>query len=365
MAGLLYTLRRLQVWLHQHIFKVGWLVLKNYETTTILYYAFFLPGVFLYELSYWFAAGLLNVRADRAIAWPERQEIGELKLSFVNLAPKTSPFRIAIITLIPFLTGLLIVSLIANSILNVQEFLSLLNNGYLTDVSAAINQFTSAQDFWLWLYITFTISNTSMPSMNDLRGLRGVLITVAVIAGILFVLGIGNEAVVAFLAGTATDALNNLAGVLAVIIGIDIFMVAVLGTIEAVIERITGDSATFKNGKMVTMRRAEMLEERAKERDRATRRSKTSPAPQLTIYQFPLPVPGPPGREAPTPAFEITPEQAALPGTSAAIRNAPAVISGSVSDKPTSSSTTSAQPFASPFASSPDDGDEEAENEVS
>ena len=327
--------------------------MKRYETTTILYYAFFLPGVFLYELSYWLMAGLLNVRADRAIVWPEKQEIGELKLNFVQLAPKAGQLRTAIITITPFITGLLLVSVISNNILNVQEFLSLLNSGYLVDLTAAINQFTSAQDFWLWLYITFTISNTSMPSMKDLRGLRGVIIAGAVIVGILFILGVGNEAIVTFLAGTVTDVLNNLAGILAVIIGVDLFMVAVLGTIEAVIERITGDSATFENGKMVTMSRAELLEKRAKDREKAARRG-TAAAPQLSIYQFPLPIPGPPGKEAPTPAFEITREPGALPSAAAPIRDEPSVISGSVAG------VTSARPFASPFATSPDSETDES-----
>lgn len=330
--------------------------MKKYETTTILYYAFFLPGVFLYELSYWLMAGLLNVRADRAIVWPEKQEIGELKLNFVQLAPKAGQLRAAIITITPFITGLLLVSAISNNILNVQEFLSLLNDGYLVDLTAAINQFTSAQDFWLWLYITFTISNTSMPSMKDLHGLRGVIIAGAVVVVILFMLGIGNQAIVTFLAGTVTDVLNNLAGILTVIIGINLFMVAVLGTIEAVIERITGDSATFENGKMVTMSRVEMLEKRAKDREKAARRGKVAAAAQLTIYQFPLPVPGPPGKEAPTPAFEITREPGALPSAAPPARAEPSVISGSAAG------VTNARPFASPFAASPGDETDESED---
>jgi hypothetical protein len=353
-GALLYALRRLQVWLHQHIFKVGWLVLKNYQTTTILYYAFFLPGVFLYELSYWLMAGLLNVRADRAIAWPEKQEVGELKLNFVQLAARTGQLRTAIITITPFMTGLLLVSIISNSILNVQEFLNLLNNGYLTDLTAAINQFTSAQDFWLWLYITFTISNTSMPGIKDLRGLRGVLIIGAVVMSGLFLLGVGNETVVTFLGVTVTDVLNNLAGILAVIIGVDLFMVAVLGSIEAVIERITGDSATFENGKMITMSRAEMLDKRVKDREKAARRGKAAAAASpLSIYQFPLPIPGPPGKEAPTPAFEITREPDALPSTTAPTRDEPSVVAGSTIG------VTTARPFASPFATSPDENEKE------
>ncbi|MBZ0277611.1 MAG: hypothetical protein K8I60_15805 [Anaerolineae bacterium] len=330
------------------------MVLKNYETTTILYYAFFLPGVFLYELSYWMMAGLLNVRADRAIGWPEKQEIGELKLNFVELSPKTGPLRLAIITITPFITGLLIVSLIANRILDVQQFLNMLSNGFLSDVTGAINQFTSAPDFWLWLYITFTISNTAMPSMKDLRGLRGVLLLLAVISGVLFLLGIGNDTVVTVLAVPVTATLNNLAGILIVIIGVNIFTVAVLGTIEALIERITGDSATFENGKMVTMTRQEMLDKRAKDREKARRGKSPAAAPQYSIYQFPLPTPGSPGKEAITPAFEVTTQQAELPVSTSSVRDEPSVIPGGVAGKPELSGTTHVRPFASPFGTAED-----------
>ena len=87
-------MRRLERWLHQHMFKVGWLLTKNLQTTTILYYTFFLPGVVLHEFIYWLVAGILNVRAERAIAWPEAQAIAELKLNFIKLARNTSRIKV-------------------------------------------------------------------------------------------------------------------------------------------------------------------------------------------------------------------------------------------------------------------------------
>ncbi len=86
-------MRRLERWLHQHIFKVGWLLTKNLQTTTILYYTFFLPGVVLHEFIYWLFAGFINVRAERAIAWPEAQAIAELRLNFIRLARNTGRIR--------------------------------------------------------------------------------------------------------------------------------------------------------------------------------------------------------------------------------------------------------------------------------
>lgn len=104
------------------------------------------------------------------------------------------------------------------------------------------------------------------------------------------------------------------------------------------------------------MSRAEMLEKRAKDRERASRRGKAAATVQLTIYQFPLPVPGPPGKEAPTPAFEITREPGALPSAAPSVRDEPSVISSSAAG------VTNARPFASPFAATPDDETNERED---
>ncbi|MBZ0287050.1 MAG: hypothetical protein K8I30_05505 [Anaerolineae bacterium] len=351
-AGLLYVLRRLEHWLHQHIFKVGWLVTKQYQTTTILYYAFFLPGIVLYELVIWMTAGFLNVRADRAIAWPEKQEIGELKLSFIKLSKNTGQLPLAIISTTPLIAGLAVVAFIASNRLDFQGFVSSMGSGMLDELGAAFSRLVSAPDFWIWIYLVFTISNTMWPDVSKLRGWRIILIGLAVVGGVLIVIGAGNQVIVETLSGPVTNALNSLSRTLAVIIGIDLFVVAVLGTIEAIIERITGDSATFKNGKMITLRREELIKQQAAERTTA-RQQKATRAPALpagppSIYKMPLPIPGAPGKEAVTRDEGIiiskppTPAIASPSAPPAIARTAPAVIPGTVADKP--GSTTESKP---------------------
>ena len=70
---MLWLVRRLQKWLHQQLFKVGWLVSKRLSRTTVIYYLIFFPGIVLYELTVWFSATLFNVRADIAFKIPEEQ----------------------------------------------------------------------------------------------------------------------------------------------------------------------------------------------------------------------------------------------------------------------------------------------------
>lgn len=307
MLGLFNVLRRLETWLHQHIFKVGWLTTKNFQTTTILYYAFFLPGVLLYEFVFWLAAGLLNVRAERAIKWPEAQEIGEIRLNFVQLAPHSSPLRVAVITTIPFLMGIILMWYIANNVFLVPVVLDTLtpNDGPVNfqSLNAALQQLLSTADFWLWFYVAFTVSNTTFFNLPQLSGYRILGITGGVAVVVVIVLGLGNTVILGILNGPVATVLNDVSAIFAGVIVMNAFMVGVLSAIENTIEWITGDSADFQNGKMIVMTREERQSRRLREieRQRQTRERKRSRQREAategppSIYRTPLPLPGPPG----------------------------------------------------------------------
>ncbi len=307
-------MRSIERWLHQHIFKVGWLLTQNFKTTTILYYTFFLPGVILHEFVYWLAAGIFNVRAERAIKWPEAQEIGELRLNFVQISPRAGVYRRAIIAIVPLVAGLTVVWWIASNILDINAVVLTMSSGNLDDVAAGFRQLVQAPDFWLWFYVLFTVSNTMYPAVpKDLRGWRTVAGAVVVIIITLFVIGIGNE-ISQSVATPLGSFLGVLQNILLLIIGSNLFMTLVLGSIEYGIESTTGRSATFKKGKMITLTREEMLAERQKAREREQKQlatvAKRNPAALSgppSIYQFALPIPGGPGEESVTqPVIQIS-----------------------------------------------------------
>ena len=299
-AGLFILLRQLERWLHQHIFKVGWLVTKSFQTTTILYYTFFLPGIALREFSYWLVAGILNVHARSSIQWPEPQEIAELDLSFVELSRNTSPFKLAIITLAPIVSGLVMVWIIGHNLLNFTTFFNTLSTGELGDVAGAFRNLAQATDFWLWIYLLFVVSNTMTPKLKNLRGLRVVLLGFAITIVTLFLIGAGNQVIFGTLAEPMSNISDLLTAVFVIIICIDLIFVGILGTIEAVIERITGDSATFRRGKHVAITREEISEMRQRQRRREARalqsRNETKKE-LLSIYNRELSIPGGPGTE--------------------------------------------------------------------
>jgi hypothetical protein len=342
-------LRQLQRWLHQHVFKVGWLLTKSFHTTTILYYTIFLPGVILYEVSYWLAAGILNVRADRAIAWPEKQEIGELRLNFVKLHKSAGAIKVGIIALAPLVVGVIVVWHIATNTLDVDGFLGSLRGG--SDFGAALGELTATPDFWLWVYFIFAISSTMIPDFKALRGLRIIGVVVAVIGVGLFLLGVGDAVVLETLTGPVATTLNVLAGVFAVMIAVNLVMTGVLGMIESAIERVTGDSATFIKGKMVTMTRLEVMAMRAKEAEQArkARQAKERAAPASSgppsVYKLSFPIPGPPGKESVSQSESVIVEPVKPPtlpsGAQRDDRSGPAVITGAVTEKLPPPSTTS------------------------
>jgi hypothetical protein len=295
-------LRRIERWLHQHIFKVGWLLTQNYQTTTILYYTIFLPGVVLHELVYWLSAGMMNVRAERAIKWPEAQEVGELKLNFVRINPKASILRKAIISVAPLLVGLVIIWYIAANIFDITAVVRQMSSGNLRDVGTALGMLLSAPLFWLWVYVIFTIANTMYPSVpKDLQGWRSVLISLSAVAGVLLLLGLGGEIFEA-MQSPLSELIFVLQATFALMIAIDVLMVLVLGLIEYTIEHVTGNSATFRGGKMITVTREEALEEQRKQREaelkeQAKRRNPAADTGLKSIYGLAFSIPGIPPQE--------------------------------------------------------------------
>ncbi|PJF27953.1 MAG: hypothetical protein CUN52_13835, partial [Phototrophicales bacterium] len=292
--ALFYGLRQLEQWLHQHIFKVGWLIFKNFQHTTLIYYTFFLPGVILNQLVYWLVAGVLDVRADRAIRLPEKQEVAELKLNFIKLSKKASPAKVSIISLSPFLAGLLFILIAMNHIFHVNTAFADFD-GTLNSFFTSIGRITSIPDFWLWAYLLFTVANTMMPDFKQIYGLRVILTIIGVIFLILLVIGVGDEIANATINGPILSLLNTLSGAFAFVIVIDIVAIGILAIIENSIEFVTGDSATFKNGKLIAMRREEIIalrnQDRAKKMQALKEPKQLSPlAGAPSIYKVPFPI---------------------------------------------------------------------------
>ena len=266
-AGLLaVAFWRSEKWMHQHVFKVGWLLSRNNNTTVIFYYTAFLPGVLLHELVAWLTAGICNVRAARAVQLPQQEQISALQLGFVRLANSVHPFKRLVIEVAPLFVALFVLWHIAVDILDVGSTWAIMASGNLDDVALAISRFTATADFWLWFYLAFSIANTMLPDLpSALKGRKRLSLVIGAMLLAAIVLGIGDLRGSAITA-TVESLLSSLTIILLAITSANLVMVLVLGSIEAIIERVTGHSATFVDGRLRTVTRQEARRLRASQK---------------------------------------------------------------------------------------------------
>lgn len=293
--------RRSERWLHQHIFKVGWLISNNFQTATALYCIFFLPGILLRELALWLAATLLRVRTERAIRFPQTHELGEPRLKFVRLPDETRSLRHALIKLAPVVAGLALLWAIATQVFDWQEAARLAASGSIDDLAQAISRLLRTADFWLWFYLAFAIANTMFPAQLQTPGARRkAALSGSAGASVLIIWRLAGE--IDGGAQFVESLVGNLVLVLLQIIAFNLVSLLALGSLEALIERASGKSASFVDGKLVAMSRQEAQARRAMEgrvrREARQNREITAPAKVIaSVYELKLPIPGPPGRE--------------------------------------------------------------------
>lgn len=359
-------------WLQQHVFKVGWLLTKNMRTTTILFYTLFLPGVILYEFTYWMMAGILNIRAERALSWPDAQQVAELRLNFIKLGRNVGSFRLALINLAPFLVGTLVIWWAAFNVLQIDEAWAILQAEGLRGVGDSLTRLFSTPDVFLWVYILFSVGNTMMPRWSELKGARVLLVIAGIVFGALLILGVADDFINNGLLIPFNNALNYISTVFVTVILVNSIMTAILGTVEALIERVTGDSATFERGKLVAITRADRLEQERIAAEKARKAAQTArerkPAAVSgppSIYRLPLPTPPALGREETISvrrddervlgAGVTTPSPAkpALPGLSAAAPPpaSPPTLTGLARAPSQSSAASPSRPSLSPSGS--------------
>ena len=203
----------------------------------------------------------------------------------------------AIISATPFVVSVIVIWGVATAVLHVDVAAAALRTEGLSGFGDALGDILSAPDVYLWIYLLFAIGNTMMPRWEDLKGARILLIGAGVAAVVLFLLGILNQVLNN---GILTPSWRRAQSAVVGVRGRDrrqSVMAAALGVIESIFERITGDSATFRDGKMIAMTRAERWKRRACSRDatpkRGRRSASASPPPAVPPSDLPLPAADP------------------------------------------------------------------------
>jgi hypothetical protein len=188
----------LQRGLHRE-FQAVFLITTRHETVTIwLFSLLFLPGVMLHESSHFLAAKLLGVETGRFSLIPQAMPDGRLQLGYVETAP-SDWIRDSIVGMAPLIIGCLFIAYAAIYRMHLLELWDFLKSGQIQLFLDGLRLLPSVSDFWLWFYLTFTVSSTMMPSASD----RHAWLPLSIFAGILLGLAIA--------AGAGSWMLENLA----------------------------------------------------------------------------------------------------------------------------------------------------------
>ena len=178
----------LQRSLHREIQAFFLLLTRRPGVTQVLFALIFFPGVLLHELSHFIVAKLLGVPTGRFSLLPQAQPDGRLRLGYVETS-SGGFIRDGLIGAAPLVTGSLFVAYSAVYQMQLLPLWDLIRLAQWDSFWAALMAVPARSDFWLWFYLTFTVSSTMLPSASDRHAwlplglLSGGLVSVAALAG--------------------------------------------------------------------------------------------------------------------------------------------------------------------------------------
>ncbi len=170
--GLLWLLVALAVFvllqrlLHREIQAFILILTRNPGVTQVIFALIFFPGVLLHELSHFLTAKILGVQTGNFSLIPQPQPDGKLRLGYVETA-SGGFVRDALIGAAPLVMGSLFVAYAAIYQMHLLPIWDLIRSSNRGAFWAILESVPKYADFWLWFYLTFTISSTMLPSQSD------------------------------------------------------------------------------------------------------------------------------------------------------------------------------------------------------
>ncbi len=267
-------------WIHQHAYGVGYLLTTDQGTATGFYYLVFFPGIFLHELIQYIVAGILNVPIEKLEPRPQIQANGTLRYDFVTIK-KTDRLRASIIGGTPFLVAAGLVYFISTSMLDLHTIVEAAGTNNLANILNAIQAQFNTPDFWLWMYLLFTISNGMIPTKEDRAGWWLVLAAVGIVTVTFVVIGI-DTVLIETLDGPIREALGLITTSLSIILVVDIVVILLLGITEDTLERMRGFKMDYSGPDQ---------QKKEKPRQPGSNRPLPKGTPMPSIYNIDLPLP--------------------------------------------------------------------------
>ena len=225
-------------WLSKHLYGLGLLLTGSHDIAVLLYFLLLLPGVVLHELSHWLTAKLLRVPTGRISVGPTVKRGGAMRLGAVSVA-ETDPLRGSLIGLAPLLTGSAVILLIAYLVFGLAIPGELALNLPLQDIRTILWGYLSVPNFWLWVYLIFSISNAMLPSEADRQAWFSLALYFAVAVAVLYGLGI-LQSILPQISDWLLSGLNHLSFAFLVTIVVDVIVILFIFLFERTVMIITG-----------------------------------------------------------------------------------------------------------------------------
>jgi hypothetical protein len=211
-----------QRWITRNLQDLGMYWLNDPDVTLILYFVAMLPGVVVHELSHWLMAKLLFVR----VSWPKLGPVRKGRSRRVSLGSvrvgKVGRWRAGLIGVAPLLGGTAVILLIGHQVLGVGD----LAEG--TGIVDGLGQMVEVADFWLWLYLIFSVANSMMPSESDMATVRPVLIFLGIVAAVLLIVT-GTPTLAPDTVQTVNSIASFLASAFVLTLAVDLLFIALIG----------------------------------------------------------------------------------------------------------------------------------------
>ena len=228
-------------WIHRHLQGLSYLLMGNTKGAILIYALVLFPGVLLHELSHWLMAKLLGVRTGKLSLIPALQDDGMLRLGYVEYykTAHLGPLRESLIGGAPLIFGTTAVLGIATYIFGLPALVQTLEPDQVDSLSLTMTDLLQVEDFWLWLYLLFAISNAMLPSVSD-RQAWPAFVAWAVAGGVLLYLLGWQGAVWAGVAGPLATAATYLFNAFSLTIVINLFFMGLIGLLEWLVGGLRG-----------------------------------------------------------------------------------------------------------------------------
>jgi len=165
---LLALLIELGGWVTRQVQTIGWLLTGDQNATMVGYYLLMFPGIVLHEASHYFTAKALGIKVTNFRLGPRRKNAKSIELGSVTVH-SGGAIRDSLVGVAPFIAGTAVLLAVSYLVLDVSALGAAWDDQGWRGFIASARAMPKTADFWLWLYVIFTVSNAMMPSESDRR----------------------------------------------------------------------------------------------------------------------------------------------------------------------------------------------------